>query len=138
MVATSPLFLNPDGIGFFNPCTTGAEYGCRDAQPGAVQPDSMTLGPFVPNLFPGAGKFGFGKGTASNNIEEGDSAVRMFLWWDDTGDGTPLSRIDQVAVVMVSAPANEDFFTDIVPEPHTALLVGLGLIGLATVGRQGR
>ncbi len=87
-------------------------------------------------FFPGAARFDFGFGTlGAANLEAGETSVRLFVAYTDTGIGTPLSK-DQVANFMVSSGTSDDFQVDIIPEPTTAALVAFGVFGLALRGRR--
>lgn len=138
-VGTDPLLLDPDGAGYFTNCTTGTELGCAHAVPGGGEiPDGPTdifLSPGTSNIFgafPGAALFQFDKlGLSSGNLEGGETTVRLFVAWDDTGAQTPLSKDGQTAAIMISVGTNKTFFVAIVPEPGTALLLGIGMTMLA-------
>jgi hypothetical protein len=89
--------------------------------------------------FPGAALFQFdklGDPANGNMLDGGEVSRRLFVAWLDTGEGTPLSRIDQVAKFMISAGLNQDFSVDIVPEPGTAALMALGVALLAAASRR--
>jgi hypothetical protein len=137
-VGTDPSFLNPDGAGYLDPCTPGVPLGCSQNVPTSQLPDNIVLsGAFAP-IFPGAALFEFDKlGLSGANLEGGETGIRMFISWADNGPGSPLNRIDQTAVFMLSSGLNAQFFTDIVPEPSTGLLVMVGL-ALMTGSRKQR
>lgn len=134
-VGTVPLALDPDGAGYFDPCTPGVPLGCRSNVPVGQTPDAISLTPGGA-FFPGGVLFGFGKGTDSAaNLEAGETSIRMFVAWEDFGsNGAPLSRIDMAATFMLSSGINgPNLTTDIVPEPGTGILLGVGLVLLAAV-----
>lgn len=139
-VTSDPLFLDPTGAGFLDECDPGIPLGCRSNVPAPAQdPDAISLSPAFAPFFPGAALFGYDKGGLSgDNLEAGETSIRMFVSWEDLAGspGTPLSRVNQTAVFMISSGTNEDFFTDIVPEPTTGTMLGLGLIGLAFGARK--
>ncbi len=146
-VGSDPLGLDPDGGGYFLGCVTGLEIGCRNAVTGGgeipvagTQPD-IQLEPGIPPVplfcppscgFPGAVEFSFFKGAiGAGNLDAGETSVRLFLAYADTGPQSPLSKAGQTAVFMISSGVNHDVSSAIIPEPGTVSLLGFGLVVLA-------
>jgi len=147
-VSTDPLYLNPDGAGYLNACTPGIPLGCRDNVPVGQLPDDVRNVAATPPSFPFPGfpgaagfSYGFISNSLGDNLNAGETTIRLFVSWaDPAGDpSSPLNQLDQKAKFTIRSGAFvQDFETDIVPEPGTALMVGLGLAMLAGARKRQR
>lgn len=123
-VGSDPLGLDPAYAGWFMRCDgVGPDEGCRNTVPPGSSEDptgvSLVSGG---GFFPGAARFDF------STLDAGETSVRLFVAWADTGSQTPLSKDGQTAKFMIGAQGvGQDFEVAIVPEPGTAALFGLAL-----------
>jgi hypothetical protein len=141
---TDPLGANPIGAGFLEGCDPFIPVGCAYNVPGGgetpYETDDIFLVAGIPNVFPGAVRFEYDKLVASSeNLQADEITRRLFITYLDL-DGNPqapLSKIGQVAKFLFSSGTDSDpIYVDIVPEPGTGFLVGLGLTMLTWVGRS--
>jgi hypothetical protein len=137
--------IDPVGAGYLDPCDPLIPVGCAYNVPGGGE---ITVGLVNDGILlaegggivPGAALFGFDKlGLSDGNLEGGEITRRLLIAYLDLDNDpqAPLSKIGQGAKFMFSSGTNFDpIFVDIVPEPATGLLVGLGLTMLTWVGRS--
>jgi hypothetical protein len=158
-VTTDPLGLDPVGAGFFTGCDPGLPVGCAHNVPGGGEPpfrfDDILLAnggfvsweymrnlmahpaavdtpPQVPDMVGGAPMH-----ELPGHLGSGEISRRLFIAWEDTGPQSPLSKDGQLATFTISSGGlSTTLSTPIVPEPGTAALLGMGLAGLAAIGRK--
>jgi hypothetical protein len=138
---TNPVGTDPIGGGYFVGCDPGLPIGCAyNVLGGGETPYLTTAIILAPGsvFVPGAALFGYDKlNTSSDNLEAGETTRRLIVAYYDTGPQAPLSKVGQEANFFFSSGVYSDpVFVDIVPEPGTGLLVGLGLTMLTWVGRS--
>ncbi len=109
--ASNPMIPNPVGVGTFD-----------DA--GLQAPGSVSVGPFTTLR----GDFDF----SSDNLTAGETTVRLFVTYGPAGSALAIGN-----AVNFSISSGTDFTVQgtLIPEPSTALLIGLGTI-LVTLRRN--
>jgi hypothetical protein len=135
--------INPIGAGYLLGCDPGTPTGCAYNVPGGGETTDGVADIFLTPgniLVPGAVLFEFDKlGLSAGNLESGEITRRLLIAYLDLNNDpqAPLSKVGQVVKFMFSSGLNDDtLYVDIVPEPATGLLVGLGLTMLTWAGRS--
>jgi hypothetical protein len=140
---TVPVGSDPIGAGFLTGCDPLIPPGCAYNVPGGGETPYATTDIYLSpgnQFFPGAALFEYDKNKRKpGNLEGGETTRRLIVAYLDVANDpqAPLSKVGQVALFMFSSGTNSDpIFVDIVPEPATGLLVGLGLTMLTWAGRS--